>query len=60
GTHPFSGLTNNYTIALKISCGYQEEVIPGTLQEYADIYKKCWSPEPEKHPKLTDILSKLD
>ncbi|CAG8502760.1 8368_t:CDS:2, partial [Gigaspora rosea] len=37
-----------------------KEIIPGTPQEYVDIYKNCWSPEPEKRPKLNDILSNLD
>ena len=45
---------------MKISQGYREEVIPGTPQEYADIYKKCWSSEPEIRPQLNDILLNLD
>ncbi|RIB03385.1 kinase-like domain-containing protein [Gigaspora rosea] len=60
GTPPFSGLTNDYTIAIRISRGDREEMIPGTPQGYADIYKNCWSPKPEKRPKLNDILSNLD
>ncbi|RIB18253.1 hypothetical protein C2G38_2086241 [Gigaspora rosea] len=56
---PFSGL-NDYTIAIRIFRGDREEIIPGTPQEYVDIYKNCWSPEPEKRPKLNDILSNLD
>ncbi|KAF0366333.1 kinase-like protein [Gigaspora margarita] len=38
----------------------REELIPGTPQEYADIYKKCWSSEPKICPQLNDILFSLD
>ncbi|CAG8580667.1 34729_t:CDS:2, partial [Racocetra persica] len=58
-THPFSDLTN-YAIAMKISHDYREEVILSTPQEYADIYEKCWSSEPEIHPQLNNILLNLD
>ncbi|CAG8850996.1 23697_t:CDS:2, partial [Gigaspora margarita] len=51
---------NEYAIAIKTFNGGREEMIPGTPQGYADIYKNCWSPEPEKRPKLDDILSNLD
>ncbi|RIB15685.1 hypothetical protein C2G38_2191837 [Gigaspora rosea] len=44
----------------RIFRGDREEIIHGTPQEYVDIYKNCWSPEPEKRPKLNDILSNLD
>ncbi|KAF0486323.1 kinase-like protein [Gigaspora margarita] len=63
GAPPFSDLTNDYAkyaIAIKTFNGGREEIIPGTPQGYADIYKNCWSPEPEKRPKLDDILSNLD
>ncbi|RIB02468.1 kinase-like domain-containing protein [Gigaspora rosea] len=62
GTPPFSRLTNDYAkyvIAISIYRGEREKMITGTPQGYADIYKNCWSLEPEKRPKLNDILSNL-
>ncbi|CAG8771884.1 2307_t:CDS:2, partial [Dentiscutata erythropus] len=35
-------------------------MIPGTPQEYANIYIDCWSSELEKRPKLVQILNDLD
>ncbi|CAG8470057.1 9816_t:CDS:2 [Dentiscutata heterogama] len=35
-------------------------MIPGTSQEYANIYMDCWYSELEKRPKLVRILNDLD
>ncbi|CAG8755187.1 20742_t:CDS:2, partial [Dentiscutata erythropus] len=37
-----------------------EKMIPGTPQEYANIYIDCWYSELEKCPKLVGILNNLD
>ncbi|CAG8843119.1 24099_t:CDS:1, partial [Racocetra persica] len=59
-TPPFSGSTNDYAIAIKISHRDREKMIPGTLQGYTDIYMNCWSSKPVKYSKLNDILSNHD
>ncbi|KAF0469270.1 kinase-like protein [Gigaspora margarita] len=60
GTQPFSDLMNNYAISVRIFFGDREKIIPGTPQEYADLYTSCWSSKPEKRPTLDRILNDLD
>ncbi|CAG8706234.1 17645_t:CDS:2, partial [Racocetra fulgida] len=52
--------THNYAIAVRIFRGDREKMIPGKPQEYANLYMRCWSSEPEKRPTIDSILSDLD
>ncbi|CAG8842367.1 534_t:CDS:2, partial [Racocetra persica] len=36
------------------------ELTIGNTQTYTDLYKKCWSTEPDEHPALVDILQNLN
>ncbi|CAG8850594.1 13964_t:CDS:1, partial [Racocetra persica] len=37
-----------------------EKTITETPKAYADLYKKCWSIEPDERPALVDILRNLN
>ncbi|CAG8808433.1 17355_t:CDS:2, partial [Cetraspora pellucida] len=37
-----------------------ETIIPNTPPDYASLYEKCWSTEPNERPTLNEILSNLD
>ncbi|CAG8563735.1 140_t:CDS:2 [Dentiscutata erythropus] len=38
-----------------IDCKGKDEMV----LDYADLFKKCWSSEPDQRPTLTEILSEL-
>ncbi|CAG8488902.1 5453_t:CDS:2 [Dentiscutata erythropus] len=38
----------------------REKIIPGTPSDYANLYKKCWSSNPDQRPVLNEILTELE
>ncbi|CAB5104288.1 unnamed protein product [Rhizophagus irregularis] len=44
-------------LALEISQGLRETVVPNTPEEYVKIYTKCWDGEPDNRPKIYQILT---
>ncbi|RIB02516.1 kinase-like domain-containing protein [Gigaspora rosea] len=47
-------------IILKIKYHCREKDINNTPQDYANLYKKCWSSDPEQRPTLNEISVVLD
>ncbi|CAB4438092.1 unnamed protein product [Rhizophagus irregularis] len=39
-------------LALEISQGLRETVVPNTPEEYVKIYTKCWDGEPDNRPTI--------
>ncbi|RUS14152.1 kinase-like domain-containing protein [Endogone sp. FLAS-F59071] len=37
----------------------EEELIPGVLKEYMNIYVDCWNPDPLKRPTIDNIIERL-
>ncbi|UZO10542.1 uncharacterized protein OCT59_002123 [Rhizophagus irregularis] len=60
GRPPFiySETEKSLEIQLIIS-GYREKSIPNTPNEYSDLYKSCWDPEPSERPSINQVFSKL-
>ncbi|KAF0541169.1 kinase-like protein [Gigaspora margarita] len=59
GIRPFSKVPNKLSLIHHISKGKREKMVPGTPSNYAKLYKKCWNTDPEKRPKLKEILEIL-
>ncbi|CAB5364603.1 unnamed protein product [Rhizophagus irregularis] len=45
------------SLALDISQGHRETVVPDTPDEYAKIYTKCWDGESDNRPTIYQILT---
>ncbi|CAB4490145.1 unnamed protein product [Rhizophagus irregularis] len=45
------------SLALDISQGHRETVVPNTPDEYAKIYTKCWDGESDNRPTIYQILT---
>ncbi|CAB5364565.1 unnamed protein product [Rhizophagus irregularis] len=39
-------------LALEITQGLRETIVPGTPDEYVKIYTKCWDGEPDNRPTI--------
>lgn len=59
GIPPFDGC-NAVEILNKIYNHEREMSINGTPVDYINIYKKCWSDDPDERPKLVDIIEVLN
>ncbi|GBC32623.2 kinase-like domain-containing protein [Rhizophagus irregularis DAOM 181602=DAOM 197198] len=46
-------------LALEISQGLREELIPDTPEDYVNIYTECWNGEPDKRPTINQIVEVL-
>ncbi|RIB08505.1 kinase-like domain-containing protein [Gigaspora rosea] len=58
GIPPFNGFENEM-ILLQIREGIREKPIDNTPPDYVQLYKKCWSAEPDDRPTLDEILNQL-
>ncbi|KAF0365766.1 kinase-like protein [Gigaspora margarita] len=58
GIPPFNRFENE-VILLKIRDGIRENPIDNTPPDYVQLYKKCWSPEPNDRLTLDEILNQL-
>ncbi|CAI2162992.1 16417_t:CDS:2 [Funneliformis geosporum] len=47
-------------LAIEISQGLREEFIPGTPDDYVNIYTECWDNEPDKRPDMNQVADKLN
>ncbi|CAB4480524.1 unnamed protein product [Rhizophagus irregularis] len=43
-------------LALDISQGHRETVVPDTPDEYVKIYTKCWNGEPDNRPTIYQLM----
>ncbi|CAB4388174.1 unnamed protein product [Rhizophagus irregularis] len=47
-------------LALEISQGLRETVVPNTPEEYVKIYTKCWDGEPDNRPTIYQVVDWLN
>ncbi|POG81256.1 kinase-like domain-containing protein [Rhizophagus irregularis DAOM 181602=DAOM 197198] len=61
GQPPFYVEGERYDIGLirEISQGLRETVVPGTPENYENIYTKCWDGEPENRPTINQVVDWL-
>ncbi|CAI2180155.1 415_t:CDS:2 [Funneliformis geosporum] len=62
GRPPFHVENEPYdvSLAIEISQGLREEFIPGTPDDYVNIYTECWDNEPDKRPDMNQVADKLN
>ncbi|KAF0525242.1 kinase-like protein [Gigaspora margarita] len=60
GKPPFEIFEEIVVLCLHIAQGNREEPIEGTPPQYVDLYKQCWDNEPNKRPKMSEILEILN
>ncbi|EXX62069.1 uncharacterized protein OCT59_023874 [Rhizophagus irregularis] len=46
-------------LAIEISQGLRESIIPETPSDYAKLYTECWDVEPDKRPSMQEVVRKL-
>ncbi|KAF0349247.1 kinase-like protein [Gigaspora margarita] len=59
GIRPYSTINNKIALYGHILKGLREKIIPGTPSSYSRLYKRCWSTNPKKRPKLREILREI-
>ncbi|GBB91008.1 hypothetical protein RclHR1_01810011 [Rhizophagus clarus] len=59
GRRPFMSDGNDVALVYRIINGAREETIPGTPKEYEELYKNCWSHEPEQRPTIDEIINEF-
>ncbi|CAI2188534.1 9966_t:CDS:2 [Funneliformis geosporum] len=42
-------------LAIAISQGLREKIVPDTPEEYANIYTECWDNDPNNRPSMKKI-----
>ncbi|CAB4480529.1 unnamed protein product [Rhizophagus irregularis] len=55
-----SGEEYDVGLALDISQGIRETVVPDTPNEYIKIYTKCWDGEPDNRPTIYQVVDWLN
>ncbi|RIB05818.1 kinase-like domain-containing protein [Gigaspora rosea] len=60
GIPPFNNLRDNTAIIFQIAYGVREKIIENTPLGYSNLFRKCWSTEPDHRPSLVEILAELD
>ncbi|KAF0538384.1 kinase-like protein [Gigaspora margarita] len=60
-----SGISPFYNLSfvdkmLKIAEHNREKIIANTPQDYANLYKRCWSSDSDQRPTITQILTVLE
>ncbi|CAB5200367.1 unnamed protein product [Rhizophagus irregularis] len=58
GKPPFYVEDEQYDIglALEISQGLRETIVPDTPDEYVKIYTRCWGGEPDNRPTIYQLM----
>lgn len=46
-------------LMMNICDGTREDPVANIPGEYQEIYTECWNGDPDKRPKLVDILNRL-
>ncbi|GET04740.1 kinase-like domain-containing protein [Rhizophagus clarus] len=62
GKPPFYTEGDQYDIglAVDISQGLREIIVPDTPEEYVKIYTKCWDGEPDNRPTMSQVVDWLN
>ncbi|CAI2180886.1 16020_t:CDS:2, partial [Funneliformis geosporum] len=48
------------SLAIEILGGLRETIIPGTPEDYVNIYTGCWDNEPDNRPLMNQVVDKLN
>ncbi|EXX52387.1 kinase-like domain-containing protein [Rhizophagus irregularis DAOM 181602=DAOM 197198] len=61
GKPPFYVEDEQYDIdlALEISQGLRETIVPNTPVEYSNLYIECWDNDPDNRPTISQVVDKL-
>ncbi|RGB31567.1 kinase-like domain-containing protein, partial [Rhizophagus diaphanus] len=61
GKQPFyiEGEQYDINLAVKISQGLREKIIPDTPEDYVNLYSECWNNEPDDRPTIKQVVEKL-
>ncbi|PKK65620.1 kinase-like protein [Rhizophagus irregularis] len=61
GQPPFYNEGEQYDVglALEISQGLRESIVPETSENYINIYTKCWDGEPDNRPTIFQVVDWL-
>ncbi|CAB5387564.1 unnamed protein product [Rhizophagus irregularis] len=46
-------------LALEISQGLRETIVPNTPVEYSNLYIECWDNDPDNRPTISQVVDKL-
>ncbi|CAI2175114.1 11052_t:CDS:2 [Funneliformis geosporum] len=46
--------------AIEITGGLREKVVPGTPEDYVNIYTACWDKEPDYRPTMSKVADRLN
>ncbi|KAF0502412.1 kinase-like protein [Gigaspora margarita] len=60
GIPPFNNIRDNTAIIFQIAYGVREKIIENTPLGFSNLFRKCWSTEPDHRPSLIEILAELD
>ncbi|CAI2164650.1 13076_t:CDS:2 [Funneliformis geosporum] len=62
GRPPFyvEGEPYDLDLAIEISQGLREIIIPGTPKDYVKIYTECWDGEPDNRPSMNKVVDELN
>ncbi|EXX56247.1 uncharacterized protein OCT59_003182 [Rhizophagus irregularis] len=61
GKPPFYSEDNPYDInlAVEISQGLREKIVPETPSDYVNLYTECWNSEPDNRPTMNQVVERL-
>ncbi|CAG8605643.1 23878_t:CDS:2 [Cetraspora pellucida] len=60
GHPPFENQQNYIILSINIIQGFRENMIPGTPEEYKNLYNKCWDADPDKRPDIEYVHTLLE
>ncbi|CAB4404698.1 unnamed protein product [Rhizophagus irregularis] len=59
GHPPFYNEPYDLCLALEISKGLREDIVPNTSPHYVKLYTECWDGEPYNRPTTREIVTRL-
>ncbi|KAG9300475.1 hypothetical protein G9A89_010101 [Geosiphon pyriformis] len=57
---PFSSDTSPYYLAYELQQGRRESPKIGTPLAYVELYQRCWDGNPQKRPKLDEVIQTME
>ncbi|CAB5115313.1 unnamed protein product [Rhizophagus irregularis] len=55
GCKPFANVEHDVDLIYKIIDGKRPNITDGTPEDFANLMKRCWNPDPKKRPSATDV-----
>ncbi|CAB4440453.1 unnamed protein product [Rhizophagus irregularis] len=59
GQKPFSNVPYDFSLALQISRGLRENIVPDTPIYYSRLYTECWDNDPSNRPTTKQVVEIL-